>query len=288
MARGLGKGIGALFPTETLETLETVQNDDAIEKIALQKLVVNPFQPRKTFDDEKIEELAQSIKEHGIIQPIVVRKKGKKYEIVVGERRYRAAKLANLEEIPAIIREMTEEQMMEVAILENLQREDLTPIEEAEAYQSLIEKLNFTQEELAKRLGKSRPYITNHMRLLQLPEDVRELVNNGTLTMGHGRTLLGLKNKRRIPEVAAKVVKHALNVRQLEALIKQLNEEVPRETEKPVKKDIFVQATETQLREYFGTNVQIKKAKNKGKIEIEFYSEDDLERILEILQVEQE
>ena len=288
MARGLGKGIGALFPTETLETLETVQNEDAIEKISLQKLVVNPFQPRKTFNDEKIDELAQSIKEHGVIQPIVVRKKGKKFEIVVGERRFRAAKLANLEEIPAIIREMTEEQMMEVAILENLQREDLTPIEEAEAYQSLIEKLNFTQEELAKRLGKSRPYITNHMRLLQLPDEVRELVNNGKLTMGHGRTLLGLKNKRRIPEVAEKVVKHELNVRQLEALIKQLNEDVSRETEKPVKKDIFVQATETQLREYFGTNVQIKKSKNKGKIEIEFYSEDDLERILEILQVEQE
>ncbi len=285
MARGLGKGIGALFPTETLENLHT---EDTIEKIDLQKLVVNPFQPRKTFDDETIEELAQSIVEHGIIQPIVVRKKGKKYEIVVGERRYRAAKLANLLEIPAIVREMTEEQMMEVAILENLQREDLTPIEEAEAYQSLIEKLNFTQEELAKRLGKSRPHITNHMRLLQLPEDVRNMVNDGTLSMGHGRTLLGLKNKRRISEVAQKVIKLSLNVRQLEALIKQYNEEVSRETEKPVKKDVFVQATETQLREYFGTNVQIKKSKNKGKIEIEFYSEDDLERILEILQLEQE
>lgn len=285
MARGLGKGIGALFPTETLEN---VHNEDQIEKIALQKLIVNPFQPRKTFDDETIEELAQSIKEHGIIQPIVVRTKGKKYEIVVGERRFRAAKLAKLDEIPAIVRNLTEDQMMELAILENLQREDLTPIEEAEAYQSLVEKLNFTQEELAKRLGKSRPYITNHLRLLQLPEDVRKLVNTGELSMGHGRTLLGLKNKRRIPEIAEKVIKHSLNVRQLEVLIKQLNEEVSRETEKPVKKDIFVQSTETQLREYFGTNVQIKKSKNKGKIEIEFYSEDDLERILEILQLEQE
>lgn len=285
MARGLGKGIGALFPTETLEDLH---NEDTIEKIELQKLVVNPFQPRKKFDDEAIEELAQSIVEHGIIQPIVVRKKGKKFEIVVGERRFRAAKIANLQEIPAIVRDMTEEQMMEVAILENLQREDLTPIEEAEAYQSLIEKLNFTQEELAKRLGKSRPHITNHMRLLQLPEDVRNLVNDGTLSMGHGRTLLGLKNKRKISEVAQKVIKLSLNVRQLEALIKQYNEEVSRETEKPVKKDIFVQTKETQLREYFGTNVQIKKSKNKGKIEIEFYSEDDLERILEILQLEQE
>ncbi len=285
MARGLGKGIGALFPTEALDNLQT--NEDQIEKIELQKIVANPFQPRKNFDDEAIEELAQSIKEHGIIQPIVVRKKGKKFEIVVGERRFRAAKLANLIEIPAIIRELTENQMMELAILENLQREDLTPIEEAEAYQSLIEKLSFTQEELANRLGKSRPYITNHLRLLQLPDQVRDLVNNGEMSMGHGRTLLGLKNKRRIPEVAEKVIKHGLNVRQLEALIKQLNDEVSRETEKSEKKDIFVEATETQLREYFGTNVQIKKSKNKGKIEIEFYSEDDLERILEILQLEE-
>lgn len=282
MARGLGKGIEALFPTETLH------NEDSIEKIPLQKLVVNPFQPRKIFDDEAIEELAQSIKEHGIIQPIVVRKKGKKYEIVVGERRFRAAKLAHLEEIPAIVKDMTEEQMMELAILENLQREDLTPIEEAEAYHSLIEKLNFTQEDLAKRLGKSRPHIANHIRLLQLPEEIRKFVNDGTLSMGHGRALLGLKNKRRIPEVANKVIKQSLNVRQLEALIKQYNTDVSRETDKQVKKDVFVQAKETQLREHFGTNVQIKKTKNKGKIEIEFYSEDDLERILEILQLEQE
>ena len=285
MARGLGKGIGALFPTETLDSL---QNEDQVEKIPLQKLVANPFQPRKLFDEETIGELAQSIREHGIIQPIVVRKKGKKYEIVVGERRFRAAKMAQLEEIPAIVKDMTEGQMMELAILENLQREDLTPIEEAEAYQSLIEKLNFTQEDLANRLGKSRPHITNTIRLLQLPEEVRAMVNEGSLSMGHGRALLGLKNKKRIPELATKVVKNALNVRQLEALIKQLNENVSRETNKPVKKDIFVQATESQLREYFGTNVQIKKTKNKGKIEIEFYSEDDLERILEILQLEQD
>ncbi|BDH63806.1 stage 0 sporulation protein J [Lysinibacillus sp. PLM2] len=282
MAKGLGKGISALFPTEPLK------NDDSIEKISIQKLVANPYQPRKIFDDEAIEELAQSIIEHGIIQPIVVRKKGSKYEIVVGERRYRAAKLANLEEVPAIVKEMSDEQMMEVAILENLQREDLTPIEEAEAYQSLIEKLNFTQEDLAKRLGKSRPHITNHIRLLQLPEEVRNLVNDGSLSMGHGRTLLGLKNKRRIPELANKVIKHSLNVRQLENLIKEYNSEVSRETSKKVNKDIFVQAKETQLREYFGTNVQIRKSKNKGKIEIEFYSEEDLERILEILKVEEE
>ena len=285
MARGLGKGIGALFPPETLVDSH---NEEQIERIELQKLVVNPFQPRKNFDDQTIEELAQSIRENGIIQPLVVRKKGKKFEIVVGERRFRAAKLAHLDDIPAIVRDLSESQMMELAILENLQREDLTPIEEAEAYQSLIEKLNFTQEELAKKLGKSRPYITNHLRLLQLPSEVINLINDGQLSMGHGRTLLGLKNKRQMIEIAKKVIHLSLNVRQLETLVKQLNDQVSRETDKPVKKDIFVQAKETQLREYFGTNVQIKKSKNKGKIEIEFYSEDDLERILEILHLENE
>lgn len=281
MVKGLGKGIDALFREEA------VHNEDQVQYIALTKIVENPFQPRKIFDEEAIQELADSIREHGIIQPIVVRKKGKKYEIVVGERRTRAARLTDLTEIPAIVKELDEQQMMEIAILENLQREDLTPIEEAEAYNSLITQLSFTQDDLAKRLGKSRPHIANHIRLLQLPEEIRQLVNDGTLSMGHGRTLLGLKNKRRIPEVAAKVVKDQLNVRQLETLVQQLNEDVSRET-KSEKKDVFVQATESQLREFFGTQVQIKKAKNKGKIEIEFYSEEDLQRILEILQLEQE
>ena len=251
----------------------------------MSKLIVNPFQPRKIFNEEALQELAESIKEHGIIQPIVVRKKEKKYEIIAGERRFRATKLAGLKEIPAIVKEMTEQQMMEVAILENLQREDLTPIEEAEAYSSLIENLNFTQDALAKRLGKSRPHIANHIRLLQLPEDVRKLMNEGVLSMGHGRALLGLKNKGRIAEIAQKVIAQSLNVRQLESLVHQLNEGVSHETKEKVKKDVFVQATESQLREYFGTSVQVKKQKNKGKIEIEFYSEDDLERILDILNV---
>lgn len=281
MAKGLGKGIGALFPGETM------QNEDVVEHINIQQIKVNPFQPRKKFDETAIQELAESIKEHGILQPIIVRKKGKKYELVVGERRYRAASLAALDEVPAIIKDFTEQQMMELAILENLQREDLTPIEEAEAYHSLIENLGFTQEELAKRLGKSRPHIANHVRLLGLPEEIRQLMNEGKLSMGHGRALLGLKKKKQITEVADKVLKQGLNVRQLEALVQQYNSEVSRETVKP-KKNIFVEAKESQLREYFGTNVQIKKNKNKGKIEIEFYSEEDLQRILEILKLENE
>lgn len=282
MAKGLGKGIGALFPGETLEQSERV------EELQLKLIVANPFQPRKIFDEETLQELADSIQEHGILQPIAVRKKGQKYEIVAGERRYRAAQLAGLELLPAIVKELTDSQMMELAILENLQREDLTVIEEAEAYQSLMENLHLTQEELSKRLGKSRPHIANHVRLLALPDDVRALMNEGILSMGQGRALLGLKNKRRIPEVARKIIKQGLNVRQVEILVQNLNEEVSRETSQPKKKDIFVVAKESQLRDYFGTNVQIKKANNKGKIEIEFYSEDDLERILEILNIQED
>lgn len=278
MAKGLGKGLGALFQDQAL--LEK----DKVEQISIRDIRVNPFQPRKVFEEEALQELAQSIKEHGILQPIILRKNGTKYELVVGERRFRAAKLANLIEVPAVVRNLTDTQMMELAILENLQREDLTPIEEAEAYQSLMKHLNLTQEELSKRLGKSRPHIANHVRLLTLPKDIQKLVNDGTLTMGHGRTLLGLKNKKRIPAVVDKVVKQQLNVRQLEALVHSINENVPRETIKKVKKDIFIEEKESQLRDYFGTNVLIKKAKNKGKIEIEFFSEDDLERILELLE----
>lgn len=278
MAKGLGKGLGALFQDQAL--LEK----DKVEQISIRDIRENPFQPRKVFEEEALQELAQSIKEHGILQPIILRKKGAKYELVVGERRFRAAKLANLIKVPAVVRDLTDTQMMELAILENLQREDLTPIEEAEAYQSLMKHLNLTQEELSKRLGKSRPHIANHVRLLTLPKDIQKLVNDGTLTMGHGRTLLGLKNKKRIPAVVDKVVKQQLNVRQLEALVHSINENVPRETTKKVKKDIFIEEKESQLRDYFGTNVLIKKTKNKGKIEIEFFSEDDLERILELLE----
>ena len=276
MAKGLGKGINALFPGET------INEADKVNQISIGKIRTNPYQPRKIFDQAALEELAESIKEHGILQPIVLRKTGEKYELVVGERRFRAAKLIKLKEVPAIIKELTDQQMMELAILENLQREDLTPIEEAEAYQKLMESLNLTQEQLAFRLGKSRPHIANHVRLLALPENVRKLISDKELSMGHGRTLLGLRNKKLISETAEKVVKENLNVRQLENLVQRLNEDVPRETIEK-KKDIFIEEKQSELRDRFGTNVQIKKNKNKGKIEIEFFSEEDLERILELL-----
>ncbi|AQU80937.1 ParB/RepB/Spo0J family partition protein [Planococcus faecalis] len=276
MAKGLGKGINALFPGEA-------SNDaDKVNQLHTSEIQANPYQPRKIFDQAALEELAESIKEHGILQPIVVRRVGEKYELVVGERRFRAAKLIKLKKVPAIVKELTDQQMMELAILENLQREDLTPIEEAEAYQKLMEALNLTQEQLAFRLGKSRPHIANHIRLLALPDTVRKLISDKELSMGHGRTLLGLRNKKIILETATKVVKENLNVRQLENLVQRLNEDVPRETIEK-KRDIFIEEKQSELRDRFGTKVQIKKNKNKGKIEIEFFSEDDLERILELL-----
>jgi ParB family transcriptional regulator, chromosome partitioning protein len=279
MAKGLGKkGINAFFTNIEASKEETVQ------EISVKELRPNPYQPRKTFQQEAIDELKASILEHGILQPLVVRKSIKGFEIVVGERRFRAAKEAKLATVPAVVRDLTEQQMMELAVLENLQREDLNPIEEGQAYQTLMEKLKFTQEEVAKRLGKSRPHVANHIRLLSLPVKIQELISDGKISMGHGRALLGLRQKAKLPALVDKIIQESLNVRQLEKIIQNLNENVPRETKKPEKKkDVFIQEREHSLRERFGTTVNIKQTKNKGKIEIEFFSKEDLERILEML-----
>lgn len=280
MAKGLGKGINALFPGEDQNTQERV------EQIELQSIKPNPYQPRKIFDQQALEELSASIKEHGVLQPIMLRKKGSKFEIVVGERRFRASQLAGLKEIPAVVRNLDDREMMELAILENLQREDLTAIEEAEAYQKLMDTLDLTQEQLAFRLGKSRPHIANHLRLLVLPEEAKKAISEGVISMGHGKALLGLKKKKNIPMILEKAKLEQLNVRQLESLVQRLNENVPRETLKKEKKDIFTVEKESELRERFGTAVKISRVKDqdKGKIEIDFYSKDDLERILELLE----
>ncbi|AEB26272.1 MULTISPECIES: ParB/RepB/Spo0J family partition protein [Bacillus] len=274
---GLGKGINALFNQVDL-------SEETVEEIKISDLRPNPYQPRKQFDDESLAELKESIIQHGILQPIIVRKSLKGYDIVAGERRYRAAKLAGKETVPAIVRELSESLMREIALLENLQREDLSPLEEALAYDSLLKHLDITQEQLAKRLGKSRPHIANHLRLLTLPESIQNLIAEGTLSMGHGRTLLGLKNKNKLEPLVKKVVEEQLNVRQLEQLIQQLNSNVPRETKKkePVQ-DVVLKERESYLQNYFGTTVNIKRQKKKGKIEIEFFSNEDLERILELL-----
>ncbi|WP_201716179.1 ParB/RepB/Spo0J family partition protein [Rossellomorea arthrocnemi] len=279
MAKGLGKGINALF-----NNIQTTQNEEFVQEVSLKEIRPNPYQPRKIFEPQAIEELKESILEHGILQPIIVRKSIKGYEIVVGERRYRAATAAKLDTVPVVVRELNDQQMMELAVLENLQREDLTPIEEGAAYQMLMDKLKLTQEELAKRLGKSRPHIANHIRLLSLPSPVQELITEGKLSMGHGRALLGLKNKKNLSIIVNRIMKESLNVRQLEKIIQELNDNVPRETKKTERKDVFIKEQESLLRERFGTTVTIKQSKKKGKIELEFFSKEDLDRILELLQ----
>ncbi|MGG0787460.1 MULTISPECIES: ParB/RepB/Spo0J family partition protein [Bacillaceae] len=282
MAKGLGKGLNALFNSGE------ISKDEIVREIKLRELRPNPYQPRKSFRLEAIEELKQSIMEHGILQPIIARESIKGYEIVAGERRYRAAKEAGLKTVPVVVRKLSEQQMMELAILENLQREDLNPIEEAVAYQTLLEKMEFTQEQLANRLGKSRPHIANHVRLLSLPEGIRRYISDGEISMGHGRALLGLKKKEMLKPVADKILKEGMNVRQLEQYIHQLNDTVSRETKhkKQEKKDIFIKQRETSLRERLGTSVTIKQSKKKGKIEIEFFSKEDLERILNLIDQE--
>ncbi|HEK9100838.1 ParB/RepB/Spo0J family partition protein [Bacillus pfraonensis] len=279
MAKGLGRGINAFFPDLD------VKEEEKIQEIALTELRPNPYQPRKSFQKEAIQELAASIKEHGILQPLIVRKSIKGYEIVAGERRYRAAKEAHLETVPTVVRELNEQQMMEFALLENLQREDLNPMEEALAYQMLMDELNVTQEQLAKRLGKSRPYIANYVRLLTLPSFVQEMIADGNLSMAHGRTLLTIKDEEQLKSLLKRIEKEGLNVRQLEQIVQQIHQRVSRETKKvKQERNIFFEERETLLREKFGTGVKIKETKKeKGKIEIEFFNKEDLNRILELL-----
>ncbi|EPD4922952.1 ParB/RepB/Spo0J family partition protein [Listeria monocytogenes] len=279
MAKGLGKGINALF-----NNVDT--NEETVQNIAIKEIKPNPYQPRKIFDAKAINELRDSIKIHGVLQPIILRNTDKGYEIVVGERRYRAAKEAKLKEIPAVVRDLTEEEMMELSVIENLQREDLSPLEEAESYQFLMKKLSLTQAKLAERVGKSRPYIANFVRLLTLPEEVQVMLRDGSLSAGHGRVLLGLKLKKNIIPTAKKAVAQGLTVRQLEDVVNNLNENVSRETIKPARVPSFIRESESQLRDKFGTAVSIKRRDKKGKIEIEFLSDDDLDRILEILDIQ--
>ncbi|WLR48540.1 ParB/RepB/Spo0J family partition protein [Halobacillus litoralis] len=277
MPKGLGskghEALGAFFNNQT--------STEEIQHIAIKDCRPNPYQPRKQFEQEALEELRQSIAEHGILQPLIVRKSIKGYEIVVGERRFRAAQKAGLTHVPAIAREMTDEQMMEIALLENLQREDLSPIEEAKSYEQLIEDLGVTQGELSKRLGKSRSHIANLIRLLALPKAVTDKINEGTLSMGHGRALLGVKDQDLQLELLKKIEAESLNVRQVERLIQEMtNRPSKKKDKKP--RDIFLQERELNLKERLGTGVKIHKGKRKGKIEIEFTNNEDLERIIDL------
>ena len=290
---GLGRGLDALFadvpvkeplveekPRKKKE--ESTNDADSVKYIKIHDIMPNINQPRKTFNEDKIEELAASIKEHGIIQPIVVRKHDKGYEIVAGERRWRAAMKAELAQVPCLIRELDDEQNMLIAIIENMQREDLNPIEEAEGLRQMTDTFGMTQEQVSKSVGKSRPYITNSMRLLKLPDYVKDSIADGRLSAGHGRTLITLKNEDERKALWERIISEGLSVREAEKLAAE--EDKPKKR-KPAKKrkDPNVTRVEEELKASLGTKVTINNTGNKGKIEIEYYSKDELERLIELL-----
>ncbi|EOD3882799.1 TPA: ParB/RepB/Spo0J family partition protein [Staphylococcus aureus] len=263
----------------------TKTKDEQIKQIDISDIKPNPYQPRKTFDENHLKDLADSIKQYGILQPIVLRKTVQGYYIVVGERRFRASKIAGLKYVSAIIKDLTDEDMMELAVIENLQREDLNAIEEAESYQRLMTDLKITQQEVAKRLSKSRPYIANMLRLLHLPKKIADMVKDGRLTSAHGRTLLAIKDEQQMLRLAKRVVKEKWSVRYLENHVNELkNVSSKSETDKvDITKPKFIKQQERQLREQYGTKVDISIKKSVGKISFEFDSQDDFVRIIEQL-----
>ena len=287
--RALGMGLEQLFSTEMLD-FDQVEKDivnktpkDEIVLINVDELMSNPYQPRKVFDEDALKELSESIKEHGVFQPIIVKKSVKGYNIIAGERRAKATKLAGLTQIPAIIRDFTDDEMMQIALLENLQRENLSAIEEAKAYKSIIESLRITQEELAKKLGKSRSHITNMLGLLRLPLSVQDMVLYGKISMGHARVLSKLENHSQIEDLANKVVNENLNVRELEE-ISSNNDMTKKVVINNPKKSKEYKYVEDAMKEKLGTKVSI----SDNKIKISFATKEDLNRILEILDVEVE
>lgn len=260
-----------------------MNNDDSVQFIELELIRPNPYQPRKTFEEERLNDLASSIQQHGILQPIVLRQTVQGYYIVVGERRFRASQLAGLTEVPAIIKELSDEDMMELAIIENLQREDLNAIEEAESYKKMMTDLNITQQEVARRLGKSRPYIANMLRLLQLPKNVAQMVQQGALSSAHGRTLLTLKDASKIKKTAKQATQESWSVRYLEEYVNGLvSKDISRKVDKETKesKPKMIQQQERFLKKQYGAKVDISTSKNVGKITFEFKSEAEFKRLI--------
>lgn len=274
MKKGLGKGLQALIP----ETDSTTANE-----IPMDQIIINENQPRKEFDVEALDSLTDSIRQYGVLQPILVSPEGNGYKIIAGERRYRAAKAAGLEKIPAVVRTITEEESMELALIENLQREDLNPIEEAAAYKTLMEEYSLTQEEIAKIIGKSRPAIANSLRLLNLDPRVRELVEDGKLSAGHAKALLGIDGLGKQYELAIKVLKEDMSVRETEKMVSKLTEDKKVKKMKDIKKDPLLKDIENRLERALGTKVMINRSKKGGKIYIEYYSDEELERIIEMI-----
>ena len=284
--KALGRGLEELFNNEPIayekieEKIMNETTNEEIVEIPLKELRSNPYQPRKNFDDDALQELANSIKEHGVFQPIIAKKSIKGYEIIAGERRVKASILAGKETIPAIIRDFSDQAMMEIALLENLQRENLNALEEAIAYKKLLDELSLTQEELANRLGKSRSHITNMLGLLTLPEEVKDKISSGKLTMGHARVLSKIEDSNKVKELAEKIIKEDLSVRQTEELSR--GEDLARknvQTRKSSSNFSEYKPFEEQLSEKFGTKIKIKN----NKLEISFVNKNDLNRILEII-----
>lgn len=278
----LGRGLGAL-----IQEVDSV-DQSAVRNLPISAIKPNPFQPRQHFDEEKLAELAASIKEHGVVQPLILRQREEGYELVAGERRWRAAQLAGLKEVPVVVKGLNDLQMMQIALVENLQREDLNPLEEARAYARLLNEFSMTQEEIAFTVGKSRPVVANTLRLLHLPEEIQESVSRGTISMGHARTILGLESPEQQITAWEKILKDQLSVRETERLVESLKEKVstaPTGKKKAAsQRDVEILAIEDRLKRYYGTQIRIINGKAKGKIEIEFYGEEDLERLLELLE----
>jgi ParB family chromosome partitioning protein len=274
----LGRGLSALIPDSPVAA--PVAGDRALD-VDVDLLRPNRFQPRTHMDDERIEDLARSIRGNGIIQPIVVRKVDKGYEIIAGERRWRAAQRAGLLKVPVVVREIPEERLLAVALIENIQREDLNPIEEATAYRRLADEFHLTQDQIADAVGKDRSSIANFVRLLRLPEEVRARVASNALSMGHARALLALPNETAQVNVARQVIHHSYSVRETEALIKRIGTPTPERTDK--KADVHTRAAENKLRLALGTRVRIKRQGKGGRIEIDFVNEDELQRLYERL-----
>jgi ParB family chromosome partitioning protein len=276
--RALGKGIGALIPDKPVD-----QHRQEIIYVQIGQIKANPFQPRESFDDTTITELAQSIKEKGVIQPLLVRRQGDNYELIAGERRLRAATVLGLKELPIIVKDVNDQDSLELALIENIQRESLNPIEEAHAYQHLMEQFKITQERISEVMGKARATITNTMRLLKLPHEVQQELKNGRISFAHGKTLLEIDDANQQRKLAMEVISKGLSVRELESLVKNSRPAGLKRKIGQGQRDPSVSVLEEHLQHALATKVRISKRKKRGHINIEFYSEEDLERIVKII-----
>lgn len=286
--RGLGKGLDSMIPKK-IPTSEPKKKEENVSRetlVKISEIEPNSEQPRRNFNEDALHELSESIKQYGILQPLLLQKKGKYYEIIAGERRWRAARLAGLKEVPAIIKEYSSQEVLEIALIENIQREDLNPIEEAQAYQRLIHEFKLKQDELAERVSKSRTAITNSMRLLKLCPQVQEMLIGELISSGHARALLAIENPEEQTILAHRIMDEKLSVRETEKLVRNFLKEDEKKTQDKKKKDdsIFYRDLEEKMKQVIGTKVSIQsKSKKKGKIEIEYYSPDELDRIIELL-----